>query len=148
MASFTPHDEQDNTPCADPGTTLTPLTPAETSAPLGIDEQKSRVADMQWNIQGSFSSNANTFPGGIKSYLNAALQLYSAPPLIASSRGAKEAERDLKLCNTPTNNAFNSGCGVAPGLRVANKHQWEDQFNQTHDGQRDSREFFAHCKAK
>lgn len=94
---------------------LKELMPSEVMANNFVDDLKQREAEMLFNIQGTFSARPDSFAGGYSNYLNNALQLYGAPPLVAQSLAAKQGQRNLEYCNTATTDG-NQQCGMAEGL--------------------------------
>ena len=108
------------------------LMPSELMVNNYVDDLKQREAEMLFNIQGTFSARPDSFVGGYSNYLNNALQLYGAPPLVAQSLAAKEGQRNLEYCNVATTDG-NQQCNQAEGL-MANlssdqlQQQWSHPF--------------------
>lgn len=113
---------------AEQALSLKELMPSEVMVNNFVDDQLQREAEMLFNIQGTFSARPDSFVGGYSNFLNNALQLYGAPPLVAQSLGAKEGQRDILFCNVATTDG-NSQCGLAPGnMGSMSAEQLQDQW--------------------
>ena len=112
---------------------LAQLMPSEVMVNNYVDDLLLREAEMLFNIQGTFSARPDSFVGGYSNFLNNALQLYGAPPLVAQSLSAKEGERNLEYCNSATTDG-NSQCGKAQGLMgQMTPDQLQDQWTHAYE---------------
>ena len=73
---------------------LKELMPSEVMVNNYVDDLLQREAEMLFNIQGTFSARPDSFVGGYSNFLNNALQLYGAPPLVAQSLASLEGKRN------------------------------------------------------
>jgi hypothetical protein len=110
---------------------LAPLHASQVGIEIGVEDEKLRAAEVQWNIERVFSSNPSAFPGGAAGFKQSALDLRSPPPLVALSLSAQEGMRDMQYCN---NGVANEHCGMRPGLLKADEQQWSEQWAHPYQG--------------
>ena len=94
---------------------LKELMPSEVMVNNYVDDLLQREAEMLFNIQGTFSARPDSFVGGYSNFLNNALQLYGAPPLVAQSLASLEGKRNAEYCNVATTDG-NALCNARQGL--------------------------------
>ena len=107
---------------------LKQLRPSElTGRSNTLDDYFQRAAEVALNHDGWGQHNPNSHPNGYTGWINDALQLYGAPPLLAQTLLSRETTRDFKYCNSTIEGSGMCQGGKPKGVEHVH-NQWQTPY--------------------